>query len=546
MKFNVRHLAAVMVLQFCLFVNLNAQPANMLRFDGINDYISCGNILPSGSYTKEVWISAGFFGSSTSNLISGTQTAFWCPNGRLRAGHSIGNAFSDVIAPVGFTMSNNTWYHLAVTYNSATNTLTLFQDGVQVAQGPASGPYNETGVFIGGFNPNPDPNSAYEGRLDEVRIWNIVRTPAEIAATRLCALTGDEPGLVAHYDFEQGIPDGNNATETTLFDRVDRCIPRNGTLHNFALNGGSSNWSGPGAELFFTGNCPNTFANITLEGNSVCIESGDATPGSGDHTFFDNADSRTFTIRNTGGATLNITGVSLSGTGAAQFSVTTPPAASVVAGGTTTFTITRALVAGNHEATVTVASADVDEATYSFGIETSVVLSVELTAFHAERMGADAKLTWTTASEHDSHGFNILRSPNSTNWTVIGFEAGAGNSNTINNYTFIDPNPLPGINYYRLEMIDRNNDKSLSDIQSVRFAGDLAVIYPVPARDELTIESSSTSSIGAPVSITDIQGRTIMTFRLNSLKHVVPLKGLPAGTYIIRMQHGESHRFVKQ
>src|SRR5690606_29957060 len=210
-----------------------------------------------------------FFGGSTGSLIAGRSTNFMCPNGRLRAGHSIGNIFTDVEAPIGFTMNPNTWYHLAVTYDANTNILTLYQDGVQVAQGPATGTYSETGLFIGGFNPNPDPNSPYEGRLDEVRIWNVARTPAEIANSRLCALTGDEPGLVAYYDFEQGIPDGNNPTETVLFGRRDHCSPRNGTLFNFALTGGSSNWSGPGAEIFFSGTCTTGFPNLRIDGNGL-------------------------------------------------------------------------------------------------------------------------------------------------------------------------------------------------------------------------------------------------------------------------------------
>ena len=44
-----------------IFLSARAQHGSMLRFDGVDDYVELGNLLPNGSYTKECWISAGFF-----------------------------------------------------------------------------------------------------------------------------------------------------------------------------------------------------------------------------------------------------------------------------------------------------------------------------------------------------------------------------------------------------------------------------------------------------------------------------------------------------
>ena len=38
----------------------------------------------------------------------------------------------------------------------------------------------------------------WNGYLDEIRMWNIVRTQEEIQATMNKTLTGNEPGLVAY------------------------------------------------------------------------------------------------------------------------------------------------------------------------------------------------------------------------------------------------------------------------------------------------------------------------------------------------------------
>lgn len=537
---RITHLAVALT-GFC--ESSNAQPGEMLRFDGNNDYIPIGNLLPSGSYTKELWISSGFFGGG-SNFISGTSTVFWAPNGRLRAGHSINNIFSDVEAPPEFDMQFATWYHVALTYDATTNTLSLYQDGVLVDSGPASGTYAETNLFIGAFNPNPEPNNLYEGRMDEVRIWNVVRTAAEIANNRNCVLTGDEPGLVAYYDFNQGISDGDNTGITTLLDRSDRCVPNNGTLLNFALTGGSSNWSTTGPVL--SGSCGGTYPNIGTSGNSVCLTDGDITPSPIDHTDFGMLPTRTFTIENTGSANLDISSVAITGPSASEFSVTSSPDPTVAAGGSTTFTITFTPVSsGDKLATVSIFSNDTDESPFNFDIGTFSTLPVELLSFTAIKQGNQAKLAWVTVTETNNAGFEILRSPDGQAWSKIGYVPGAGNSNIEKDYEFHDMSPLRGNNYYRIRMVDTDNNFTYSDIRALQFAGPTRV-YPVPSRDKVLIESSDPVVTEMVAQLCDLQGKILRSILITSRQQEISLEGLAAGIYILKMPDGGIHKLVKQ
>lgn len=119
---------------------------------------------------------------------------------------------------------------------------------------------------------------------------------------------------------------------------------------------------------------------IAVSGNSVGIADGDATPSAADHTDFGSTTVaggtvlRSFTITNSGDATLNLTGtpvVSLSGSGASAFSVTTQPASAAVAalGGTQTFQITfDPSVAGIHNATLSIANDDADENSFDIAL----------------------------------------------------------------------------------------------------------------------------------------------------------------------------------
>ena len=51
----------------------------------------------------------------------------------------------------------------------------------------------------------------FDGRIDEVRIWNIAREQADIIADMDSTLFGNENGLVAYYHFNEGEGD-------TLYD----------------------------------------------------------------------------------------------------------------------------------------------------------------------------------------------------------------------------------------------------------------------------------------------------------------------------------------
>ena len=115
---------------------------------------------------------------------------------------------------------------------------------------------------------------------------------------------------------------------------------------------------------------------VNVQGNGVSIADGDPTPTVTDHTDFGSAGvsggtvARTYTIQNTGTATLTIGTPSISGTHAADFSVTANPSASVAAGGSTTFQVTfNPSAAGLRTATVTFTNNDPDESIYDFAIQ---------------------------------------------------------------------------------------------------------------------------------------------------------------------------------
>jgi hypothetical protein len=152
---------------------------------------------------------------------------------------------------------------------------------------------------------------------------------------------------------------------------------------------------------------------IRVQGGSLSIEDGDATPSADDGTDFGNAAVRSgnvvhaFAIQNGGLATLTLTGmppyVEISGDHAGDFSVLVPPVSSIPAeGGVTVFAITFDPSApGLRTATISIANDDPDENPYDFAIQgTGTICEIDVQGNGASIADGD-----TTPSADDDTDF---------------------------------------------------------------------------------------------------------------------------------------------
>jgi hypothetical protein len=97
------------------------------------------------------------------------------------------------------------WHHLAAAFASSTRLLTLYLDGVQVQQGKLaarSAAGNTLPVQLG--RNGPVTGKSMLGKLDDVRLWKLVRSATDIAANFMKELTVEpQTGLVANWLFNE-------------------------------------------------------------------------------------------------------------------------------------------------------------------------------------------------------------------------------------------------------------------------------------------------------------------------------------------------------
>ncbi len=108
------------------------------------------------------------------------------------------------LVPVG-----TAWTHVAASYSGTSRTLSLYTNGTLLvatnfplaSTPPMDGPGGETFLRMG---------EDFAGGIDEVRIWNRVRTPAEIRANMSHVVSGnDYSGLIHYFRFDDGEADTN-------------------------------------------------------------------------------------------------------------------------------------------------------------------------------------------------------------------------------------------------------------------------------------------------------------------------------------------------
>ncbi len=175
---------------------------------------------------------------------------------------------------------------------------------------------------------------------------------------------------------------------------------------------------------------------------------------------------------------------------------------------------------------------------------TGLELNVGLTS------SQQVKMTWTTTAEINNKGFSVLRSSDGNTFKSIGFVASTGINGAGANYSFSDNAPLPGKNYYRLELKDHDNQKSFSDIKMVE-TKTLARLsfYPNPAQNILNIQSTVFYK-NAQLRISNAAGQNVLQQSLNGTGNfTVKVDALAPGIYygkIIVDDKVERFKFIKE
>lgn len=183
-------------------------------------------------------------------------------------------------------------------------------------------------------------------------------------------------------------------------------------------------------------------------------------------------------------------------------------------------------------------------------------LPIELISFDGFAEDGFNLLKWSTAVEINNNYFEIEKSLNGMLFEKIAQVTGAGNSNTVNNYQFIDNDAYKGVSYYRLKQIDYDGAMSYSSVVAVKQSlGAEVSIFPNPTVDKVKMNFVSKEDGVYRIVVSDVSKviyeQTLAVARGNKIVNFDSFNELAKGFYIIQIidENGniiKTERVVKQ
>ncbi|MBT6994695.1 MAG: tandem-95 repeat protein [Candidatus Cloacimonetes bacterium] len=179
-----------------------AQSTTSLSFDGSGDYLKTNENLnfSQSAFTIEYW----FKGTDINSAVRAQAD-----NGFIVSGwedmHILSNDGGTDGLAMGDGVEDGTWHHVAMTWQqNTTNGFKSYLDGELVDQRNSNDswiPYINDELYFGSYI---GESEFMNGSLDEMRIWIVARTQAELQANMNVSLTGNEAGLYLYYPVEEG------------------------------------------------------------------------------------------------------------------------------------------------------------------------------------------------------------------------------------------------------------------------------------------------------------------------------------------------------
>lgn len=215
-----------------------------LHFDGIDDLLRMSNnpdLIPidSNSITIEGWIYPERISGASTIISSGDfpnfnhQISLFDSTLFVSSPNSGSNLLSQTNVPPF------KWTHFAVVYE-ATKTR-LYINGVLDNTGAGIVLNTNLGSDLTWGSQDNGIFGNFLGKMDDLKIWDHPRAQHEIIDVIKNGVMGEEPGLLAYYNFNKGVPGSNNTGITIIEDQSPS--GNDLTINNFEQTGMTSNWT---------------------------------------------------------------------------------------------------------------------------------------------------------------------------------------------------------------------------------------------------------------------------------------------------------------
>lgn len=177
------------------------------------------------------------------------------------------------------------------------------------------------------------------------------------------------------------------------------------------------------------------------------------------------------------------------------------------------------------------------------------LLPLQWLSFTGRRIPSGHLLTWQTTSEQQVDGFDIERSHNGFQWSVIGNLKSLQTDDNIHTYTFLDGVPWKGYNYYRVKEYDFSGAEAYSPMLRILASitdNKEVKVFPNPATSgRIRIFQLEGTLEGSIIRIFGSDGQLILETISQEAEIETDISSLPKGIYLIGVQQSQIFTYNK-
>ncbi len=177
-------------------------------------------------------------------------------------------------------------------------------------------------------------------------------------------------------------------------------------------------------------------------------------------------------------------------------------------------------------------------------------LPVELINFSARLQANKTTIVeWSTAWELDNNYFEVQRSYDGERFENIGMVYGAGTTEQINRYSFVDETPYFGRTYYRLKQIDFDGTTDFSEVVSVLINAEVntdVIAQPNPTKGRTTLRLVTPFESDATIEVVSPTGQVLEVLNIPAGAHTqeINLERYQPGFYLLNIKYNGFQQLV--
>jgi hypothetical protein len=182
----------------------------------------------------------------------------------------------------------------------------------------------------------------------------------------------------------------------------------------------------------------------------------------------------------------------------------------------------------------------------------STPLPVHFSTFDVYADKCSVQLNWSTAMEINNDYFMVERGHDGRVFTEISRIQGVGNSAEIQYYSYTDEHPGDGLNYYRIQQVDRDGKHNATSVKQVyvHCNGDEAIkVFPTVSSNTVNVLLPKRYEDATVIVLTTWGQKVIVPMEKTNGSYRINIAPLATAMYIIQVQKGDevnSFKIIKE